>query len=502
MSQSIYLRDLPCYKEASEEKQKKIPGLLDHYVYDFSNLPTDGLKKELSDFIKYRGEHCKLSSMCSEYSTFKLFCRFIYEREKELHSYLERSEAEWENRLKAWLLSNGYAITSNHYMNVNGKTKIGQPMAVSFLKKLLCFLEPEDSRDEREKDIWQLDKLPIAVKQNPIKPVRRINFTKILQPQIREEVKQCCYLQLRYLAIGSINAELTAMRRFSAFLAEEFPDVLSLANLKRIHIEEYLIYINTDVSDKQFFHSELSYLKTVIDEVGRIIEQTSLSNLFLPGDIPKSRKILFRAYSDAELKRLNSHIVKMDEQIARALIIHQMLGTRISDSLSLPMEGCLYEEDGQYMIRVEQVKNGFFSKTICEETAALIQKSIDYTKERYGDVHYIFVNEGDLSRPISYGMIRERVLIMIRELDLRDDYGELFNFESHMFRHSYGQRLTEMHLEDETIAQMLGQRGLQTVHCYRRMGDKVLADETREMRSIMDDILSEMIKEWDGYEEI
>ena len=37
---------------------------------------------------------------------------------------------------------------------------------------------------------------------------------------------------------------------------------------------------------------------------------------------------------------------------------------------------------------------------------------------------------------------------MIREKDLRDDYGRLFGFGTHMYRHYYGVKLTEMHLDD------------------------------------------------------
>ncbi|MFR8122417.1 MAG: hypothetical protein ACLU77_11910 [Waltera sp.] len=55
--------------------------------------------------------------------------------------------------------------------------------------------------------------------------------------------------------------------------------------------------------------------------------------LFLNRDIPPARRGEFRTYSDEELKRLNAAIVEMDEQTARIMIIHQMLGTRISDTL-------------------------------------------------------------------------------------------------------------------------------------------------------------------------
>ena len=37
----------------------------------------------------------------------------------------------------------------------------------------------------------------------------------------------------------------------------------------------------------------------------------------------------FRVYSDDEMKRLNAEITQMDVQIARCLLIHQMLGTSI-----------------------------------------------------------------------------------------------------------------------------------------------------------------------------
>ena len=45
---------------------------------------------------------------------------------------------------------------------------------------------------------------------------------------------------------------------------------------------------------------------------------------------------------------------------------------------------------------------------------------------------------------------------LIQKKDLRDDHGELFGFGTHMFRHVYGIRLTELHLDDWTIAKLLG----------------------------------------------
>jgi integrase len=189
----------------------------------------------------------------------------------------------------------------------------------------------------------------------------------------------------------------------------------------------------------------------------------------------------------------------MDEQIARALILHQLLGTRISDTLTLKTD-CLSIRENRYFIRIEQVKSITFEKAISDEIAQLIIKSIDYTEEHYGKTKYIFVKKEDLSRPFQYSMLQHRVMQMIRKNDIRDENGELLNFGTHTFRHCYGKKLTEMHIDDWMIARLLGHKTLQSVHHYRKIGNKIMADETRAVREKIDMILMDVVKEWDGYE--
>ena len=95
----------------------------------------------------------------------------------------------------------------------------------------------------------------------------------------------------------------------------------------------------------------------------------------------------FRVYSDDEMKRLNAEITQMDVQIARCLLIHQMLGTRISDTLTLRPD-CLTRENGQDMIEIYQVKTKRYKKPISKELAKLLQSSIEYTQEKFGDSSY------------------------------------------------------------------------------------------------------------------
>ena len=47
---------------------------------------------------------------------------------------------------------------------------------------------------------------------------------------------------------------------------------------------------------------------------------------------------------------------------------------------------------------------------------------------------------------------------------------------------------------------LLGHKTLQSVHHYRKIGNKIMADETRAVREKIDMILMDVVKEWDGYE--
>ena len=59
----------------------------------------------------------------------------------------------------------------------------------------------------------------------------------------------------------------------------------------------------------------------------------------------KHKQAIGRAYTTYELKRFNRYIKTMDEQMARCLMLHQLLGTRISDTLLLETT-CLFYKDG------------------------------------------------------------------------------------------------------------------------------------------------------------
>lgn len=463
----IHIYELESYKQASEEQRNSMRICKIRY-FDLEGLPSREVKEILEAFIWERGKTLALSSLATELTTYNNIRKFLIEKNITV---LQNADPEKTVRiLKGWMLEKGLALSSMKYRAAYDITARETPALERKLRQILKFAEVKDEREEQEKDIWELEKFEFPIRRNPIKNVKTLNFTDILQPDIREEVKRTIFLHLKYSALGTIHSEMTAVKRFSHFLKE-----------------------------RKNYRSDLYGLKHVIEDVGNIYERRHLLQLFLNNDFPSTPRYQFKFYSDATIKRLNSHIFNMDEQIARALIVHQLLGTRISDTLTLRMD-CLREKEGRYFVRIDQVKSITYEKAVSNEVGRLILKAMEYTKERYGETEYVFVKKDDPTKPYQYGMIQAQVMRMIRQKDIRDDNGELLKFGTHIFRHCYGKKLTELHIEDWMIARLLGHKTLQSVHHYRRIGNKVMADETRKTREKMDLILMDIIKGWDGYE--
>ena len=104
---------------------------------------------------------------------------------------------------------------------------------------------------------------------------------------------------------------------------------------------------------------------------------------------------------------------------------------------------------------------------------------------------------------MQYNTLQNRVMDIISKKNLRDDQGKLFGFGTHMFRHVYGIRLTEMHLDDWTIAKLLGHSSTKNVKYYRRMSLHIIADETREIRDEMSRMIRANLSGWGKeYEQI
>lgn len=492
----VKFSELPCYVKA-DTTEGTLAYKVRNYSFDFEKLPTEGLRSEFFSFVMERANVVTVLSLRADLAQYNILCKFLSDKYSGLNSLLEIPLETLVRDLKKWLLLNDKPTATRKVCKRLGVDKLQESEYVRFLKKVYEYLTPEDTRPEREKDIWHVDKLGIKMNRNPVLGTATLNFTKIPQPIIRKEVKDAIFVRMRRLAFGTLQEELVAVNRFCTFLVQEHSIVESLADVDRTIIEDYLLYLNTQAIGKQCYKSELSHLKTMLDLVGRMIDRTEICNLFLPSDIPKKAETLYRCYSDSELTRLcNAIIEHADIQVARAIIIHQKLGTRISETLTLKQD-CIVEKDGYTQVRVYQIKTQrTYYKPISNDVCTLIRAAIEYTKERFPNSGYVFAHDKDVNRPMTYAKIQYHLMAIIKENNLRDDSGKLFGVGTHLFRHTYGRKLTEAHFDDFIIAKLMGHTTTSSLKYYRRISNSQLAEETRSFRTQQDKRLKELMKEW------
>ena len=126
------------------------------------------------------------------------------------------------------------------------------------------------------------------VLKNPIKNARTLNFRKIIQPDIREEIKKVMFLHLKNKPLGTIQSEMVAINRFTGYAQKAFPQLHSLLELERKHIEKYLIYLHTEATERKNYRSDLYALRRTLEDVGNLYDDKHMGELFLSNDFPST----------------------------------------------------------------------------------------------------------------------------------------------------------------------------------------------------------------------
>ena len=139
-----------------------------------------------------------------------------------------------------------------------------------------------------------------------------------------------------------------------------------------------------------------------------------------------------------------------------------MLGTKIEDTLTL-RRNCLSEKSGHYFITILQQKTRKYKRPVSDQLAELIRKAIEVSEKEHPNSEYIFLQ----------------------------DNGNYFEFRTHRFRHTFGVKLTEMKLDDDSIARLLGHKDTRTIPHYRRLRNEALAEDTKAVRDEMNELLAQ-----------
>ena len=156
-------------------------------------------------------------------------------------------------------MEHGIPLTYEDH-GIYGNVCMIQSKLISYMEWILDFNRRKTEIKEQEKDIWEIEKLNINIQENLIKKFKTINFTKVLQINIRNELKKGIYLNLQCESISCVMREMTAMRRLSKYLSDKQKLVFSCQDISREILEEYLIYLKTENTSTKHYRSELNRL--------------------------------------------------------------------------------------------------------------------------------------------------------------------------------------------------------------------------------------------------
>ena len=357
----LYFRDLPSYQNLTEA-QKLHPLYSPNLSFNLDRLPA-ALRNDFAAFIFDRAEALSYLSLRTEAEQFHSLADFITDSCPLLTKLTELPLEDLEHRLKLWILKTGKRLSYTRTRADAGRTYTEDNPVIRYLAKAYrYFLPPVSTGFSKEDDIWDLTKIPIKLRASPANAVSSINFTKIEQPDIRNEIKECCLYRLKRMALSTVMMELSAVNFLSKFLSEYFPETTSLKSMKRELLEEYLSYLYLESKRKKEYRSELYHLKTVFNTIGRLFSYDNLRGIFLPSDFEKRKHTIYKCYSDAELNRLHSGYRYLEKQTARLLIIHELLGLRISDTLTIRKNDLIFGEHPKLFISQQKTGKPFEKK--------------------------------------------------------------------------------------------------------------------------------------------
>ena len=491
----LYFKDLPCYRNLTPD-QRKHNLYSPENAFDLSRLPETDLRNDFAAFIFDRASKISFLSLRSEQTHFHGLADFLHDTYPEMEHLTDIPLSDIEKRLRVYLFMNEGKLSYEKYRTDQGKYyRSDNPMFYYLRTSYEYFLPHEDDAFNPERDIWKVESLPFPVRDSPVKQRKNINFSKIMQEGIKKEVKDAALYHLKRRSVSYINVEIMAVNFLAGFLLKNYPEVVSLKDFSRELLEEYLSYLYLEDKRKKDYRSELSALKSIFIIIGKLYSYDNLRGIFLKSDFSKHKRTIYKSYSDDEIRRLHAGYKLLDKQTARLLLIHELLGLRISDTMTLKCADVFFGEEPH--IKINQPKTGnSYEKKINDELVILLKACIDETTSVYGACDYIFVSDKDPTKPMQYSALAYRFRAMVQTLNLLDDNGKPFTVGTHLLRHTYGKHLCDLFADDATIAALLGHKSISSVQYYRQMSPKTLAESSKSVIDKRNEKIKQFKKGW------
>jgi integrase len=471
-----------------------IPDESGRMLADFSGYHKEKLKNEMKYFLLHAMKEKELSAL-SIYGNCKSAIVLIgemFSQDNEFKSFAEinADDRELENRMLK-------SSQKERYLQLkHGVTR--------------CITDYYDERDELEKDVWHVAKIPgvrISAAAKWTDP--SMNFQEI-PLYYREMVKRFMGRLIIKRSWSHCTEMLMYIRYFfKTYYKNSYTDGF-FETLTRKDVEKYLNWVAADYANRNATvrSKAVSFVRQYIDYIQLAEYQQApekdVNRLIFDDDIPKRERSSdtmskMKYIPEPVREQLDSSINEIEpEEMMPVYVLLRESGWRGTDVLNLRYNSCLdylwnnHEQKYIPYLCGEITKTGIplLRIPIREEVAEMVKKLSDEaaaesTEENNPD-KYLFNTYGGRNKGLPYSKPAFSLAVqeLINQKGIRDWEGKIYHFKAHSLRHTRAMEYTEQGMPIGIIQQILGHCSLQMTLHYAKVSEDMLYKKWKETEKL------------------
>jgi len=417
---------------------------------EFSSFRS-GVREEIKFFfVKRLQEHTMRLRTAVYYGNcfirLAAFLDKIYPKIKSLADLeIEKAITKW----RSYLIDQGFSVNKDGRLSTRNYETLLQQLH-QFITNFY------DDREEFEKDIWDVRKIPGA-KYTQNKARYLLSFKYIPLP-FRPLAKRYLKVRVGIRSYTQCATDLMALRLFLRFIHEQYPHWQDLKSLSRKDIENYLAWYRSYTEGWRKQHYEyLVNLRRFLDYIQRAgypeaPEKPHVLLLFKE-DFPKPTK---RSEEDIKfipegvLRQLEENLDQLTPpEYIPVVVLLRATGWRISDILNLRYDRCLDRTAQGWWLCGDILKTQVLNHRvpITDEVATVVRAVVDEVKEKStlennpNKLLFVRLEGKRKGRPPMGLLIQQALNRLAKKCNIVDDQGRVFHFGNHAFRHTKGVEL-------------------------------------------------------------
>lgn len=455
---------------------------------DFSILPIAFRDEAKFFFVKrltersLRFQSAVIYSMC-----FGRLAEFLSNSYPNTTSFVDIPIDKGMTKWRSYLVGYGMKIGKNGRL----VTKSYEAL----LQQLCTFFESYyDTRDEFEKDIWDVRNIPGA-KFTKSDAHYLLKFSEVPTPFL-DLVKK--YIKTRIItnSQGRCTVDIITIKLFLKHIHKIHPNWSNLQKLSRSDMESYLNWYKGHTSEWRATQaSYLVNLRTFLEYIQRAgyseAPITPSALLLWKEDIPRrpqKTENSIKFIPEGVLRQLEDNLEHLKPECIPVVILLRASGWRISDIFNLNYNTCLERTaQGWWLcgdIPKVQVLN--HRVPITDEVAAIVEAVIEDVKEKSmpenNPKNYLFVRLDGKRKglPPTRLTIQRALNRLAKKYNIVDDHGKLYHFGNHAFRHTKGVELINNGMNILHVQKWMAHASPEMTLCYAKILDNTMRKSWEE----------------------